>query len=942
MPNFTSLLTRCALAAGLLAGGWSQVCAADEDAAAKEKHFEEKIRPILVEKCLECHGPKKQESDLRLDSRPAIVKGGASGETVANPDNAAESQLIKALQYTGDLQMPPDAKLSDEQIRDFAKWIEQGFVWPNSTQAVLPISAAQRVAEHRQSHWAFQPVARPISSSLPAFREQVQGALDELVAANLAAKGLTFSPEADRRTLYRRLSFDLLGLPPRVEDVEAFVADPAPDAYERVVDRLLASPQFGERWARHWMDVARYADTRGYAFQQDRRYPYAYTYRDYIIRAFNEDLPYDRFIVEQLAADRLDLKEDKRALAALGFLTVGRKFNNGQDDLDDQIDVVSRGLLGLTIACARCHDHKFDAVPTEDYYSLYGVFASSKQPNDLPIIGPPAAGDTDLEAYEKELNKRKEAVVNFERDTRNTIVNKVRDQIVEYMIQAAAPEAEEKPRSRGQDFNRDDIRPLLVTKWRKWLREQTKPGDATFGLWHELTALSREEFEAKAPEILQRWSEKAQGFGEGELNPNVKAAFAESPPKSHPAVGRLYGNVMAAAYKQWKEAGGNNEAFDKLPPEARPLARAIAGSGTPTDLQPDEFRSFITRADKNKQNELQKAVDSYNASSSAAPPRAMVLEENAQPHNPHVFIRGNAGRPGKQVPRQFPAVLSAEQRQPFASGGRLELAQSIAARDNPLTPRVIVNRLWMNHSGDPLVSTPSDFGIRTEAPVELKPLDWLAFELVDERANWSLKHIHRLLVTSHTYRQSSLDRPDARAIDPENRLFWRMNRRRLEFEPLRDSLLAVSGQLDTKLGGRTVDLFKSPFTQRRAVYGYIDRQDLPNTFRVFDLASPDSSSPRRPQTSVPQQSLFLMNSPFVQQSAEGVIRRVPASEDAAQRIVELYREVFARPPNEQELAIGLRFVTSPDDGEKQEADKIDRWTQFAQLLLLTNEFTYVD
>src|SRR5262245_45098492 len=335
-------------------------------APAEVEHFEKHIRPLLVDRCQSCHGPTTQRGGLRLDSRTAVLKGGDSGPAVV-PGDAAKSLMLKAVRCDGDIKMPPKEKdrLTPVQVAAIEAWIKSGAAWPAEKG---PIAAPSAVAEARKSHWSYQPLGRhtpPAGASHP---------IDAFLAAKLKESGLTFAAEADRRTLIRRLSFDLTGLPPTPQEVSAFLADHRPDAYERLVDRLLASPAYGERWGRHWLDVARYADTKGYVFTDERRFPYSYTYRDYVIRALNDDLPYDRFVTEQLAADQLPLGEDKRPLAAMGFLTLGRRFlNNTHDIIDDRIDVTMRGLQGLTVACARCHDHKFDPIPQKDYYSLYGV-----------------------------------------------------------------------------------------------------------------------------------------------------------------------------------------------------------------------------------------------------------------------------------------------------------------------------------------------------------------------------------------------------------------------------------------------------------------------------------------------------------------------------------------------------------------------------------------
>ncbi|QDU31139.1 Planctomycete cytochrome C [Anatilimnocola aggregata] len=935
---------RWIVAAILGAVGPSLVEAADAPvvSAEQEKFFEEKIRPVLATKCWECHGPKKQESGLRLDSREGILAGGDSGKRGAVAGEPQHSSVIQAVHHRGDFQMPPDLKLPDAQIADLTEWVKQGLPWPaSSPSAALVLTASERATHDRQSHWAYQPVQRPAVPNVP-LSGFVSSHLDAFVAAKLTAAGITPSPEADRRTLLRRLNFDLLGLPPSSAEVQAFEQDAAPDAYERQVDRLLASPQHGARWGRHWLDVARYADTRGYAFAKDRRYPYAYTYRDYVINAFNQDLPYDRFIREQLAADQLNLGDDKSPLAALGFLTTGRRFNNRNDDIDDQIDAVTRGILGLTVACARCHDHKFDAIPAEDYYSLYGVFASIEEPGELPLIAPPQESEA-YRAFEAELSKRRGAMNEFIGAKQREVIDQARLQATDYLAKVAAGDRtqllEKLP---FLTLDPKDLRPALVDRWKRFISERTKNNEhALWGLWKDLLALKDDAYAEEASKVIDRWNMRAEGDATGQMNPLLKAAFAAEVPQSRMDVPRIYGKLLAAVLPAWKQAGGDTGALEKLNAAEKQLARVLVGKDGPADISADEIGKLVSRADRNKQNELLKKVQEFEASSPVAPPRAMVVYDKKQPYDPRVFIRGNQARPGKQVPRQFLLVMATSERQPFKNGsGRLELAESLVSPQNPLTSRVLVNRIWMHHFGEPIVTTPSDFGIRTESPPLQSALDWLAAEMMDQC--WSLKTLHRQLVTSSTYRQQSNDRAAARLADPENRLLWRMNRRRLEWEPLRDSLLAVSGRLDETLGGKSVELTTAPFTRRRSVFGNIDRQDLPNLFRVFDIASPDQSSPRRPRTTVPQQALFLMNSPFVIEQAQSLAQRpaVVAASSPADKVVALYRAALARQPDEAELNIAQQFLsTAPAPSGTIKLTPVE---QLAQLLLLTNEFMYVD
>ncbi|MCA9220909.1 MAG: DUF1549 domain-containing protein [Planctomycetales bacterium] len=908
--------------------------------AEQEQFFEKSVRPVLAARCYECHGPEKQESGLRLDARAFILKGGDAEEPAAIVGEPDRSKLIHAVRYEGDLQMPPEEKLSDKEIEALVAWVKMGLPWPKSDGAPVVLSEEEQRRQMRESHWAFQPIVRP---ALPEVSNAAwpQTGIDRFVLAKLEQRGLAPSDEADRPTLIRRLSFDLLGLPPSPANVEAFVADESPDAYEQLVDRLLASPHYGERWGRHWLDLARYADTRGYAFNRERRYPYSYTYRDYVIRALNEDKPYDRFVVEQLAADLLDLGDDNRALAGLGFLTVGRKFNNRHDDLDDQIDVVGRGLMGLTVACARCHDHKYDPIPMDDYYSLYGVFASSTEPGELPLIGVPEE-TPGYPGFKKRLDELTAERDRYVAEQHRRLLDVSRGRVVEYLVRALTSLNDEQ--LKALPFNTlgpDDLKSPLVQRWRDYLQKQVKPDDAAVGLLLEWSKLPDENFAEGAATVLKKWQALPAGTEPGQFNPIVREKLAEAAPATKADAIKLFADVLSGLYEQLKSKGDVVAARAGLDAAEQQLAGVLLDAGSPTDIPLDQVQQYFNRAERNEVTERQKKIDAHQVNSPGAPPRAMVLQENG-PHNPRVFLRGNHARPGKPVPRQFLYVVAGENREPFPNGsGRLDLARKIADPANPLTSRVIVNRVWMHHFGEPLVDTPSDFGVRCERPDHAELLDYLATKLVD--SGWSLKALHREILRSSVYQQQSIDRPDAREIDPENRLLWRMNRRRLEFEITRDSLLAAAGKLDMSLYGRAVELTTAPFTQRRAVYGFVDRQDLPNLFRVFDFASPDQSSPRRPQTTVPQQALFMMNSPFVMEQARSLIARPELAryEATDERVDALYRLLFGREASAQELEIGRQFIEATSADNNADA-KLNAWEQYAQLLMLSNEFVFVD
>jgi hypothetical protein len=947
-------ITRCIRSIPLaivLAGVIPQALRADEKGAAEAvptvehvEFFEKHVRPVLAEHCQACHGVNKQEAGLRLDIREAALNGSESGPVIV-PGNPEQSKLVAAIRYTADIQMPPDGKLADEQLAALVEWIKLGAPWPaegtRDSAAAAGTSArppAERIDEIRAAHWAFRHVARPAP---PAVNDRGWCAtpLDAFILHELESRGLSPSARADRRTLLRRASFDLTGLPPSADDIEAFERDDSPAAWERAVDRLLASPHYGERWGRHWLDVARYADTKGYVFTQERRYPFSYTFRDYVVRSFNEDLPYDRFVVEQLAADQLPAA-DPRSMAALGFLTLGRRFMfNENDIIDDRIDVVSRGLLGLTVTCARCHDHKFDPVPTSDYYSLYGVFASSVEPDEGPLLGPPEESAA-YHAFMQELTSRRQAFDTFRDEKHRELEHELRLRAGDYLAMIAS----EKGAEHGDDqaavsLGAGELRRRIVERWREYLKQSAARHDPVFALWHEFAALDEANFAEKSREITERIATAANS--QHPVNSLVRDAFAKGSPSTMADVARLYGGLLAMVEEQWTAAQTATPPADKLAdPAAEEMRQVLYGPGSPTVVDAERARRLFNRDVQGKLGELHKKIEEWEVNSPGAPPRAMALADAPEPREPHIFVRGNPERAGPPVPRQFLAVLTPAERRPFAKGsGRLELAEAIANRDNPLTARVLVNRVWLHHFGAGLVRTPSDFGTRSDPPSHPALLDWLAATFIDE--GWSLKKLHRAILLSSTYQQSSAPRPECLAVDAENQWLWRMNRQRLDFEAMRDATLAVAGRLDRMMGGRPVELWQAPYSLRQTVYGFIDRQDLPGVFRVFDFANPDVSNDQRPKTTVPQQALFAMNSPFVIEQAKALAARpeVAGESDVSRRVAAIYRLALGRAPTADECEMAGRFIAAPlVAGET----RLTAWELLAQVLLCTNEFVFVD
>jgi len=682
----------------------------------------------------------------------------------------------------------------------------------------------------------------------------------------------------------RRATFDLTGLPPTPAEIKAFTEDQSPDAYEKLIDRLLASPHYGERWGRHWLDVVRYADTKGYVFEEERRYAASYTYRDWVIRALNDDLPYDQFLIQQIAADRLDLKQDKRPLAALGFLTLGRRFlNNPPDIIDDRIDVVTRGTMALTVSCARCHDHKYDPIPTADYYSLYGVFASSREPEELPVIAP-ATMPAEAADYEKQRTNLRAQADDFRQKRQSEIAGSYRTAkaIAAYLL--AAQKLGEGNETKAQEIAKaDGIDWWMLIRWRDYLKTAVTKNPAIFSPWSDADAKSATQPAKK-------------------LNRFIAEALAKKPGKQIQELAAMYATVLAAHARETSFPDAEEEA----------LRLVLYADDSPTNLTAEKIAELFTIEDNRRLREFRIKLEELAATHPGAPQRAMAMEDLPAPVEAHVFMRGNPGNVGKAVPRQFPAILSPDDRKPFVQGsGRLELAKAIASKDNPLTARVMVNRVWQYHFGRPLVTTPSDFGTRGERPTHPDLLDYLALRFVNEDA-WSLKRLHKRIMLSATYRQSSVNRPEANAIDPENRWLWRQNRQRLDFEAMRDSVLAASGQLDSTIGGKSVDILAEPFSHRRTIYAFIDRQNLPGTFRTFDFASPDATSAQRFETSVPQQALFMMNSPFVIEQARKTAARSddPAKTDASHRITQLYNACLGRDPSQREMALGLAFIAN--------------------------------
>jgi hypothetical protein len=588
----------------------------------------------------------------------------------------------------------------------------------------------------------------------------------------------------------------------------------------------------------------------------------------------------------------------------MGYLTLGRRFLNNQADIiDDRIDVVTRGFMGLTVQCARCHDHKYDPIPTKDYYSLYGVFASSTEPAEKPLLGS-ASLPAEYPEYEKERKKRQEELTTFRQTKFEEVRADLRAKAADYMLAAfEAEKLDDKGKSENLAKERK-LHPVALRRWMNFLEERRKKEhDPIFAPWFAFAAVTN--FSTQGKDLASHFHLNESS---NLVNPVIAKAFANESLEGMKDVAARYKKVFEEVESAWQEAKKDKkERLEKDEPEA--VRQVLYASESPTKVQDEQIPRLLDVPSAQKNRALQRKLEELDAVHPGSPPRGMVLRDKDTPTTSRVFVRGNQFNLGDEVPRQFLELVAGPDRKPFEKGsGRLELAQAIASNDNPLTARVIVNRVWLTHFGAGLVATPSDFGVRADPPSHPELLDYLAASFIEN--GWSLKKLHKLIMLSNTYQQSSDDNPVYAEKDPNNRLLWKMNRRRLEFEPFRDTVLQVAGRLETKQGGQPVEITTRPFTARRTVYSYIERQNLPGIFRTFDFASPDTTSPQRFNTTVPQQALFMINSPFVAEQARSFAKdpAVAQANEPSAKITELYKRAFQRLPTKEEIELGERFV----------------------------------
>ena len=854
-------------------------------------------------------------------------------------------------------------------------------------------------------HWAYQPVVKPAEPSV-ADRSWVKNPIDAFVLQKLELNNLKPNPAAAPETWLRRVSYDLIGLPPTPAEVDAFLKDKSPSAREKVVERLLASPHYGERWGRHWLDTARYADTIGdeqVARKEQYRFPYAWTYRDYVIRSLNEDKPYDLFLREQIAADKLPgVSESDPRLAALGFLTVGQRYPMPNDTINERIDTVTKATLGITVSCARCHDHYFDPIPTEDYYSLHGIFASIVEPDYLPQIADGGSTQKEYEAKLKELEaKNRDIYYDYIREFNGAfrkhldsffLVSLYNRQKNTFMGRAATNEEILRVRKAIQKTGVDEDVVRLAGEL--MVGNRSRFTSEIFGPWKALAEVPDVDWKAKAEQVLARIGEDRKQ----PVNPLVAKVLKGAKPADRMELIALYGKVFAdlgKAEDAWLSKAGKTTTKELVhdDPAQRelldfPLRAYSAGRLDTVELE-NIVQSWPQQLVR-KVRFLFTDINTLKLTHTGSPAHAMVVQDSAKARDSAILLRGEAQSRGEVVPRRFLEIIGGKDRPVWKQGsGRMELANAITDPKNPLTARAAVNRIWMNHFGEGIVPTPEDIGVMSEAPSHPELLDYLAATFVEQ--GWSMKRIHRTLVLSNTYAQKADTREDGEAKDPNNRLLWRANLRRLDFESIRDSLLVFSGDLDDTLAGKPVNLTDEPYSFRRSIYGFIDRGNLPELMSQFDFSDPDMSNSKRATTVVPQQALFMMNSPMAVDVSRRIVEREEfarqASDDA--RIRALFQILFQRLPRDVELALAKTFLenakqelvltpevaaspkgkkaielsrreekkaaammdgmykrkagrTIRNEGELVERKPLTPWEALAQSLLFTNEIVYVN
>jgi mono/diheme cytochrome c family protein len=917
-----------------------QPLAAQSVNAGTPEFFENKIRPILANNCFGCH-TNSQLGGLRLDTLEGMKKGGKRGPSIV-PGDPESSLLIKAVRQTDPaLKMPYGGKLKASEIADLEAWVKAGAAWPASTASAATTSKDGKyvISPERRNFWSFLPLKSPPEPAVKDTQWPKTG-IDRFVLARLEKEGIKPVAPATKHDLLRRAYLDLTGLPPTADDYATFEKDNSADAFAKVVDRLLASPHYGERWGRVWLDVARYGEDdyrslnpnpRGY-----RPYPNAWAYRDWVIRAFNDDLPYDQFVKAQLAGDLMDPSVRYKMLPATGFLGLGPwYYDNGSnevtraDERHDRVDVVTRGFLGLTTQCARCHDHKYDPIPQTDYYALAGVFFNTvyeeypQAPKKIVDEYKKIEGEMDekqriLEDLQKTLTG--ELARSLSLQTSNYLMGVwevtgkqkkdmalvVNDRRLDYELLARWIKYMAKPTTRYH--NKDDWQALmkkdggtrqeaqkLADKFQQQIIDVTVANDE---IDVENRVITDKDVDGTKP---KKQTDKPSNFvSNKDFNPGALLRL-KSLPEDQTA---FWTEIFV---RELKDNEDPNDMVEMDPRKMSPGVLMFRGWGLESRIGPSAQARL--KSLEEDLEALKKKIDPYY-------PFIHGVKDSDKPVDIQLALRGNPETLGPVVPRHFLSIFSEGDPTPLNQGsGRMQLAELILKQ--PIAMRVIANRIWKADFGTGIVDTPSNFGFGGERPTDPELLEYLASEFVKD--GMSIKKLQREIMLSAVYQLSTADNKEASEKDSGDRLYWRASRKRMDAEELRDSILDVAGDLDDSVGGPSKDL--TPDFHRRTVYGRVSRYKLDAYLQLFDFPPPNISAEKRFTTTVPLQRLFLMNSDFVQLEAETLYKRVAAEPDNRARIRKLYNIVYGRDPKETEIQIGLEYLRTEPLKEYEESKK---------------------
>jgi cytochrome c553 len=881
-----------------------------------------------------CHGPSKQKAGLRLDTADGFQKGGESGALLVAGD-PAKSRIVEAITYhNSELQMPPKGKLVDRDIQAISEWVKTGARWPAEKNSAADTSLAKgkQFSEADRKFWSLQPIRRGEPPTL-GDQKWASGPIDRFLLAAMQKRGLTPNSKASKETLIRRAAFDLTGLPPSPGDIKAFVDDQSPDAYPKLIEKLLNSPAYGERWARHWLDLVRYGEDQAHTFEA-RVFPQGYLYRDWVAKALNQDMPYDRFLMLQIAGDLIagpeSEKEDR--LAALGLLGLGACYYSGSptaisDERDDKIDTLCRTALALTVSCARCHDHKFDPISTVDYYGLASIMASTVY-KEYPKASQAEVAKYD-EAQAKIKSKTTEIAAYIRSEASKVPEKLVVQETTKYVVAswtlANMRKADAKVTS-ASVAAKQGLKGDILERWHAYLYDlKSNVSRPYLAKWQKLV-----EKEDAKQDLSSQKEKRAQveqiALG---LQDYLKATLSLRDAIKTYDTAEKANSVSEPGNDRPKLRDVDTRALKEIASTDGVFAIPLNGGRAEPYLDP-----AVRLVLKAKRAELELVKK-------ASPPKYSVIHAVADAPSPttlKVHLRGNPATLGEDAPRRFLGVLSEKSSKSFEGSGRLGLAKAIASKDNPLTARVMVNRIWAQHFGRGIVATPSNFGKMGEQPTHPELLDWLATKFID--SGWSQKSIHRLIMLSSAYQQSSDPTTKSMNIDGENLLLSHFNRRRLEVEAWRDAMLSVTGELDSKLGGPSLELASND-NHRRTIYAKVSRHKLDGLLRQFDFPDPNLTSDKRNVSTVPLQGLFVLNSEFMNRRAEALANRLTrdTKQSDESRIQASFLLLFGRSPASDELAMGIEFLHSFPKGSSAGPSA---WVQYSQVLLGSNEFMFVD